>query len=367
MVRGALSTLSCALLLLRGIYAATPQTMRAVVVTNRLPAKAGDFSHVKLEPAWPVPKPGKGQVLIRVAASSVNPVDWKLLEYPLGLAGPKVLGFDVAGTIEAVGPGCERLKPGDAVWADLGKSSKLSPVQLGAWAEFALADESQVSIKPGTLDFASAAALPLAALTDYQALKKAGAPWAGRQNLSIVITSGSGGTGVPAIQLAKAYNASRITTAASSTNKALLQSLGATDVVDYHVSSIWDELPENSVDVVYDNYGAPGTADAAMRVLRPGGVFIFLPGKNAATSKHPKPGVTQIDYGLCDSSHHEDLDALAEIANAGLMKGVVQESFPLENITQALNLSFAGHVVGKVGVQVARGIPRAEFQLPVIV
>jgi len=231
-----------------------------------------------------------------------------------------------------------------------------------------LADESQVGLKPEKLSFSEASSLPLVALTDYQAFKKAGAPWAGRQNLTVAITSGSGGTGTPAIQLAKAYGATRIVTAASPSHTALLKKLGATDVFDYHKTTIWKELPENSVDIVYDNYGAPGTADAAMNAIRPGGVFVYLPGKGGGVSKHPKKGVKQINYGLCDSSRHEDLDALKVIADAGNLTAVVQQIYNLDDITMALNASFGGHVVGKIGINVSQySSGSAPSQQPVIV
>merc|ERR1712039_755649 len=226
---------------------------------------------------------------------------------------------------------------------------------MGAWAEFAVADESQVGLKPKALNFTEAASLPLVGLTDYQALKMAGAPWEGRTNLTVVVASGAGGTGLPAIQLAKAYGAIRIITASSPSHSVLLKSLGATDVFDYHTTTIWDQLPENSVDIVYDNYGAAGTADSAMPALRSGGVFIFLPGKGGAVSKHPKEGVKQINYGLCDSSKHEDLDALKAIADAGHLKAVVDQTFPLDDIVKAQNTSFSGHVVGKLAIDCASG------------
>jgi len=330
-----------------------PSTMRAVVTTGT--AAEGDFSNVKLVTDQPVPEPGWGQVLIKVAASSVNPVDYKLLT---SLSGPKVLGFDLSGTVVKIGWGFStRLSVGDKVWADLGESGLLHlPVQLGAWAEYAVADESQVSLMPTTLDFPSAAVLPLVSLTDYQAFKKAGAPWRAKGNLTVVVTSGAGGTGIPAIQLAKAYSATRIITASSPENFDLLKGLGATDVVDYHTSTIWDLLPENSVDVVYDNYGAPGTADAAMPSLRSGGTYIFLPGRGGNLSSNPKEGVTQINFGLCNSSGHDDLDAISTMVVEGMLKPVISQAFALENVVEALNASFSGHTVGKVSVIISQEV-----------
>jgi len=327
----------------------TPKRMQAAV-TFGAGKEEGDFCKIAVI-YKDVPQPGNGQVLIRVAASSVNPIDWKVMSMSIlsaaTLFGPKVMGFDVAGTIAAVGPGCSRLKVGDEVWADLGK---FDPLQLGAWADYALADESQVGLKSSKHNFTEAASLPLASLTDYQAFKQAGAPWTGKKNLTVVITSGAGGTGTPAIQLAKHYGATRIITASSPSNFELLKSLGATDVFDYHKTTIWKELKEDTVDFVYDNYGGVGTADAAMPSLRSGGVFVLVPGKGGALSKNPKAGVTQINYGLCDASKHEDLDALKAIADLGHLKAVVQQSFPLEDIHGALDASFSGHAVGKIAI-----------------
>lgn len=338
-----------ALVLAPAFVQGLPQTMRAVVEFAQGISK-GDYSHVLVE-NFAVPEIGPEQVLIHVHASSVNPVDWKDLSDPF-ITYPHVLGRDVAGTVAAVGAGCQRLKVGDEVWADLEKVESTGP-QMGAWAEYAVADESQVGLKPKSLNWLSAAALPLVSMTDIQALRKAGAPWK-KENLTAIVTSGSGGTGVSAIQLARALGAANIFTAASPSNQELLKSLGADLVVDYHTTSLWTVLPENSVDIVYDNYGAPGTADLAMKVLRPGGVFIFLPGRGGDLSKHPKEGVTQINYGSCDPSKYQDLDAIAAIVDAGKLKAVVSQVFPLEDFGKAFNASLTNHAVGKIGIQVSK-------------
>ena len=181
--------------------AQVPATMRAMQVSKAAPE--GDWSHVALNPQAPVPKPSASQVLIKVTASSVNPVDWKIVESGKGSLAflmhfPHTLGFDVAGTVAAVGKSCKRLKVGDKVWADLGKTWPLRGGELGAYAEYAVADEAQVGIKPPSITDGEAASLPLVALTSYQALVKTGAPhggpW-GNQNLTVMVTSGSGGTG----------------------------------------------------------------------------------------------------------------------------------------------------------------------------
>lgn len=330
---------------------ATPSKMRAVVVSDGAPE--GDFSKVNVVNDYPVPTPGGGQMLIKVAASSINPVDWKIMEN--SDIWPAVPGFDVAGVVEAMDhedEQCGRFQEGDGVWADLGKGLGNGDMELGAWAEYAVADCSQVGHKPKSMSFEDAASLPLVALTDLQALRMVGAPWQDRENLTVVVTSGSGGTGVIAIQLAKAYGAVNIITSASPRNADLLRSLGATLVVDYHESTIWEQLGDDTVDVVYDNFGAPGTADAAMPSLRANGDFIFLPGKGGSISQNPKPGVTQLDFGLCDASNYEDLDSLKGLAEAGSLRAVVPESYTLENIHDVLESSRGGHAVGKIGINI---------------
>jgi len=154
-------------------------TMKAAQATGQ--AKLGDFSKIALAEI-PVPTPGHGEVLIRVVASSVNPVDWKLLEPgsfgPVSpIRFPHTLGFDIAGTIAAVGSGCDRLKVNDTVWADLGKAEILKlGLELGAYAEYAIADESQVGHAPKSMPLRDAGTLPLVSLTSYQALPKRRGP-----------------------------------------------------------------------------------------------------------------------------------------------------------------------------------------------
>jgi len=347
--------IACMLCLLAGVQASIPSTMRAAITTAKQ-VKTADFTKIDVVSNHVVPHPGRGQVLIQTVASSVNPVDFSLLENHFGkLPLSQALGFDIAGTIVQVGADCARLKVGDKVWADLGLGLGVpgSEPQLGAWADYAIAEESQVGLKPTSMSFEEAGSLPLVALTDYQAFKKVGAPWNNRANFTIAITSGSGGTGLPAIQLAKAFGASRIVVGASASHTTLLKSLGATDVIDYHTSTIWAELGNNSVDVVFDNYGAPGTADAAMPSLRAGGSFVFLPGKGGDLSKHPKEGVKQMSFGVVDSSHYEDLDALKTLVEEGHLKGIVDKTFPVEDIVKALNMSAAGHTVGKISISLA--------------
>lgn len=179
--------------------------------------------------------------------------------------------------------------------------------------------------------------------------------------MTVVITSGSGGTGLAAIQLAKALGASRIITASSPSKFALLRSLGATDVIDYHAGTIWEAVSENSVDLVYDNFGKNGTADSAMRALRTHGFFIVLGGTGADPdmdgqfSRHPKEGVKQINFYV-DSSHYRDLDALSALIDRGHLNATLQQSFGLAGVVDAMTLSQAGHVTGKISIDVTESL-----------
>ena len=156
------------------------------------------------------------------------------------------------------------------------------------------------------------------------------------------------------IQMAKAYGATKVVTACGPSNLDYCKSLGADVVVDYTTSktALWDALDDDSVDAVYDNFGAPGTADDAMPSLKKGGVFIFLPGKGGAISKNPKDGVHQLNFGLADSSHYSDLDQLRDLADQGLLRAHVSQTFDLEDVAGALETSIGGKVVGKLGIRV---------------
>eukprot|EP00658_Telonema_sp_P-2_P061217 TRINITY_DN49950_c0_g1_i1.p1 TRINITY_DN49950_c0_g1~~TRINITY_DN49950_c0_g1_i1.p1 ORF type:complete len:224 (+),score=51.38 TRINITY_DN49950_c0_g1_i1:104-775(+) len=173
-------------------HAVRGSSMMAAVCSGTAPD--GDFSKVELQSSE-VPSPGWGQVLIKVRSSSVNPLDWKLIQdsfLPISMHFPRTMGTDVAGTIVGLGLGASRFKLGDRVWACLGKFKLLRlGMQLGGYAEYAVADEAQVGAAPEGMDLEDAGTLPLVGMTDLQALRKVGAPWAAGANWTVAITSGS--------------------------------------------------------------------------------------------------------------------------------------------------------------------------------
>ena len=333
---------------------AIPPTMTAAYKKGILPCMT-PFSCVKTHTIQ-TPAPGQGQVLIAVAASSVNPCDVDFLEFGAGCSGGAgTLGMDMAGTVVAVGSGCSRLKVGDRVWADTGALDGDS----GGMAQFALATEAQTGVAPASLNLTEAGTIPLAGLTALELFESAAKAMPGGAiggNQTMVVTAGTGGTGFVALQLAKhVYGAGTVVTSTSGDDDiALAKALGADVVVDYKVQDdVFAGLADDSVDLVVDNYGEKGAADKAMRALRSGGVYILLPGGGGGTlSKHPKAGVTQLNFGYTQSSDHAELDRLAAHFDAGKVKAHVFAQVPLADAARAFALSKAGTVAGKVAVVV---------------
>lgn len=331
-----------------------PATMTAAYKSGILPCKT-PFTCVKTH-TIKTPAPAKGEVLVKVAASSVNPCDVDYLEVGFGCnGGSGVLGMDMAGTVVALGEGCTRLKVGDRVWADTGGAKGDS----GGMAQYALATEAQTGVAPTTLNLTEAGTIPLAGLTALEMFQKVAAALPGgaiASNATIVVTAGTGGTGFVGLQLAKhVYGAGTLVTSTSgAADIALAKALGADIVVDYkQQDDVFAGLADDSVDVVFDNYGEKGAADKAMRVLRSGGVYILLPGGGGGKiSSHPKPGVKQINYGLTASGDHTTLDTLASHFNAGKVVAHIYAQVPLAEAAHAFALSKTGEVAGKVAVVV---------------
>lgn len=334
--------------------ASLPATMRAVVATAPSPGGlSGNWSGIDFVSDRPVPcPPGANNALIRVSAAGVNPYDYKTAlatsYHGIPCKYPRVLGSDVAGHVVAAGPQCDGIAVGDAVFG----SASVWP--HGSFAEYAVAPCSELARAPIELTAAELAALPVAAGTSLDALLFVG-PW-DDPNRTVVLTTGSGGTGIYGIQFARMLGAARVVVASSAPNAPLLRSLGATEVVDYHAHSLWEALPDNSVDVVYDNLAEQShIADAAMACLRRGGIFTSLLSDGTAYTNHSKPGVEQRDYGHFGA--HTPKGAiyaqLARIASRGGLRSVIERSFNLADVAAAFDLSAAGHVVGKLVIGVA--------------
>lgn len=308
-----------------------------------------------------LPTPTSAQALVRVNATSVNPSDVDEVELGACTLG---CGADVSGTVVACSD-CTDFKVGDEVWT----------LQRGAYADYVAVSEDMLSRKPASISHGDAGTIPEVGLTSLFSLKRTasdpggpmpppGSPWK-KDNLTVVITAGSGGTGSVAIQMAKAWGAAHIATATTgAAGIAFVRSLGATIVTDYAKVDIFDALPNNSVDVVYDNYGAEGTADKAMGALRSGGVYLLMPHGECYAKKtqgppclsaHPKPGVRQLNYDTgpdFDAHGKEGLDELAELVSSGGLHATVGKTFRFADAALAFNFSAGG---GQGGVNAHLG------------
>lgn len=309
------------------------------------------------------PAPGPRDVLIKVMATAVNPVDWKIrsggqrsiIRYRL----PWILGLDVSGVVEAVGAEVTTFRPGDAVW------SSPRHTRPGTYAEYVAVDAAEVSLKPRNLSHVEAASLPLVGLTAYQCLVDAGHLQAGQR---VLIHAGAGGVGTFAIQLARHLGAHVITTT-SARNADFVRSLGAHEVIDYTRQRI-TELSA-PVDLVLDSIGESVLADNVV-VLKRGGrlssITVDVPGHVARHG--PVLGLVTLGAAMvrlyagpwlakrirvqhvikrCDGAQ---LAQLAGLVEAGVIKPIVDRVLPLGEIQAAHRHSESHHARGKIVIAV---------------
>jgi NADPH:quinone reductase-like Zn-dependent oxidoreductase len=326
------------------VHAASASTMKAGALV-KMPTDGQIHLEDLREVEVPVPEPAESQVLVKVAGSSVNPVDWKLIEsdYAKQWQYPHVFGRDCAGTVVAVGAHVQRLKVGDAVWAD-------NAAPEGCYAEFVALEESITSLAPSKVSLAEAAVLPLVALTAKQALNFGSLP--GSEVGDIVVLGGSGGVGHVGLQISRAWapNAN-VTTTCGGSHAAFCKEMGADQVVDYHTTQWQDVVPARSVDIVFDTVGLAGTGELAYDVLRDGGTFVTLLQSGLASDATAKarPSVQQ-HFFLTDSSDYQQLDVLADLVDSGKLKPIVDGTFQSSEIAACFNYSMSGHTVGKSSV-----------------
>jgi NADPH:quinone reductase-like Zn-dependent oxidoreductase len=287
----------------------------------------------------PRPEPGRGEVLIRVHGAGVNPVDWKVREgYArdfLKHALPLVPGWDVSGVVEAAGPDATRWKPGDELF------SRPDIARDGAYAEFLVVRESEAARKPQSLDHLQAAAVPLAALTAWQALFDAAGLGPGQ---TVLIHAAAGGVGHFAVQLAK-WKGARVIGTASAGNHAFLRTLGADDTIDY-TTTRFEEVVRDA-DVVLDTMGGD-TQQRSWKTLREGGILstILAPPPEEAVPPEKRLGYTFVQPNA------EQLSEIATLIDAGKVRTVVETVLPLPEARSAQDRSQAGHVRGKIVLQV---------------
>lgn len=285
----------------------------------------------------PRPQAAAGEVLIRVHAAGVNPVDWKIragyLKDFMPVPMPFIPGIDVSGVVEATGPGVTQFKKGDEVFG-AGK---------GAYAEFAVAKESELARKPASLDHVHATALPVAALTAWQALFNVAHLTAGQR---VLIHGASGGVGSFGAQFAKAKGVYVIGTA-SGRNQAYLRELGVDEPIDYEKARFEDVV--RNVDVVLDTQG-DDTQQRSWKVLQQGGMLVSivqLPSAEEAAKHGARSArfVRQPNAG--------ELSEIARLVDSGKVMVAVDSVLPLSEAVRAHELSQTGHARGKLVLKVA--------------
>jgi NADPH:quinone reductase-like Zn-dependent oxidoreductase len=302
---------------------------------------------VRIEEAEP-PIPGEGEVRIAVRAVSINPMDVHLMKgrpaiarLAFGLIRPKLTrpGVDLAGVVDAIGPGVTRFRPGDAVFGSC----------RGALAELACAKESRLAMKPARISFAEAAAIPVAGCTALQGLRKAGV--GGGQRL--LVNGAGGGVGSFAVQLAKVLGA-EVTGICSANNLELVRSLGADQAIDYGREDFTRGAAR--YDAIFDLISNHGFG-ALRRVLAPGGTILVagfgkgrwalrLPGgllRSRFTRERMRLLAAKIDV--------EDLAFIAGLAEAGTVRPAIGGRYRLEDAAKALHEVAQGHASGKAIVE----------------
>ena len=287
----------------------------------------------------PRPEPNEDEALVRVIASSVNPAD------PLTLSGkyarefgthlPLIPGYDIAGIVEKTGASVTKLKVGDAVYG--------YPTFGGGWADYVTVKEGEVAPKPKSLNFVESAAVPMGALTAWQALVDVAQLRTGQ---TILIHGGSGGVGSFAVQIAKARGA-RVIATASTANQDLLKQLGADVVIDY-TKTRFEEIAKD-VDAVLDPVGKE-TLARSYSVVKKGGIAMSLVARPDPVELK-KRGI----HGAAISVHPdaEDLAEIARLIDAGKIKPVVTQVLPLSDAIAAQQQAATHHTRGKVVLRIA--------------
>lgn len=284
-----------------------------------------------------LPELGEHQVLVKIKATSVNPIDWKLREGYLAQMMPWdfpiILGWDVAGEIVEIGSAVKDWQVGQEIFA------RPETTRFGTYADYTIVDDHLLARKPEGASFEDAAALPLAGLTAYQALFTHGKLKAGEK---VLIHAGAGGVGIYAVQLAKNIGATVITTA-SKKNHALLKELGADQVIDYHTTDFSEVLED--IDLVFDTMGGDVQRDS-FKVLNENGRLISIvsqPDEELAKN-------VAVAESIWLQPDGKQLQEIADLMTEGKVKSVVGHTYPLtpEGVKKAHELSETHHAKGKI-------------------
>ena len=322
--------------------------MKAILHTEYGPPDLLQFEDVEK------PTPKDDEVLIKLHAASLNAYDWHLLtadiflvRFASGLFKPKstLIGADIAGRVEAVGNNIKHFKPGDEVFGDLASFGG------GGFAEYVAAPENAFVLKPSNLSFEEAAAVPMAAITALQGLRDEGKIQAGQK---VLINGASGGVGTFAVQIAKFYGA-EVTAVCSTRNLELARSLGADHVIDYTQENFTENGQQYDLIFAANGYHP---LSAYKRALTPNGVYVMAGGTSKQIFSAVLLGSLMSTKGkkmgmVSAKPNQADLNFMKELLEKGDIKSVVDKTFKLDDIAQALDYIGEGHARGKVVVTIA--------------
>ncbi|MGI4751229.1 MAG: NADP-dependent oxidoreductase [Janthinobacterium lividum] len=298
----------------------------------------GGVEELKYEEA-PMPNINPDDVLVKIYATSVNPVDWKVREgamKQIPFKFPLILGWDFSGVIKEVGSEVKDFKVGQEVYG------KPDITRNGTYAEYVAVKANEIAAKPTSVSHTEAASIPLAGLTAWQGIFDHGKTAAGQK---ILIHGASGGVGTIAVQLAKWKGAYVIATS-SEKNIAFLKELGADKVIDYQQQQFEKELKD--LDFVFDTIGGD-TQKKSVEVLKPGGILITTV---AVEDEQPFKAKNIQIMRFMAQSDVEQLKQMADLIDSGKLKPVIDQVFPLQEIVKAQELSAKGHTRGKIAIKV---------------
>ena len=323
--------------------------MKAIVCTKYGPPDVLQLQEV----AKPTPK--ADEVLVKVHAASVNAYDWHLLTADIflvrlmggGLLRPKkaIPGVDIAGRIEAAGSNVKQFRPGDEVFGDI------SACGNGGFAEYVSVPENALALKPATLSFEEAAAVPMAAVTALQGLRDEGRIQPGQK---VLINGASGGVGTFAVQIAKAFGA-EVTAVCSTRNLDMARTLGADRVVDYTKEDFTRNGRTYDLILAANGYQP---LSAYKRALSPQGIYVMAGGKPGQIFQAMLLGSWMSENGgkklggFTAQANQKDLVMLKELVEAGKVVPVIDKRYSLSEAAEALRYLGAGHARGKVVITV---------------
>jgi NADPH:quinone reductase-like Zn-dependent oxidoreductase len=287
-----------------------------------------------------IPEFKDNEVLIRVYASAVNPVDQKIMageaqeKFPTRL--PLTIGWDVSGIIEQVGSKVRNFSIGDEVYG------RPFPTQNGAFAEYIAVSSNEITLKPKGIDYLAAASVPLAGLTAWQGLFKYGKLEKGQR---VLIHAASGGVGSFAVQFARWKGAYVIGTA-SADNLSFIKQLGADEALDHNAGNFMENL--NGIDLVFDLIGKD-TQERSLQVIKPGGRLITTVMPEFTDQAREKNIHLE---GFTAQSSSEDLNQIGDLVEQGIVEPIISAVFNLVEAKKAEQLSASKHTRGKIVIQV---------------